>query len=133
MSFSDDLTSPAKKKRAHTNHEPRESPQDFSFLSSKETEKQILNQELHETSRSSVFPNKEALKSRHGSFSDYFERNNITMNTENMLNPFGVGGSFVTTCIYIFSSLKSFTSCVLQGLLILQRTWAHKGILKRYR
>ncbi|KAG7643373.1 hypothetical protein ISN44_As02g031900 [Arabidopsis suecica] len=35
MSFSDDCTSPSEKNRARTSQEPRERPQDLSFLSSK--------------------------------------------------------------------------------------------------
>ncbi|EFH55891.1 hypothetical protein ARALYDRAFT_482675, partial [Arabidopsis lyrata subsp. lyrata] len=96
MSFSDDPTSPTEKNRARTSQEPRERPQDLSCLSSKETEK---SQEPNETSGSSVSPMnryKEALKNRHGPVSknqNYdFESNNITINTENLLNPFGVGG-----------------------------------------
>lgn len=125
MSFSDDPTTPTEKNRARTSQEPRERPQDLSFLSSKETEK---SQEPNETSRSSVSPmnrDKEALKNRHGPFSENqnydFESNNITINTKNLLNTFGVvGGFFVTTCIYVFFSEK-LTSCVLQGRLILNQ------------
>ncbi|OAP09603.1 hypothetical protein AXX17_AT2G33680 [Arabidopsis thaliana] len=123
MSFSDDCTSPSEKNRARTSQEPRERPQDLSFLSSKVTEKQIMSQEPFETSCSSVSPmnrDKEAFNSRHGPFSknqNYFESNDITMNTENLLNPFHFGGGSCG-CAFLSteSMLCSFTVSARDGI-----------------
>ncbi|CAD5320587.1 unnamed protein product [Arabidopsis thaliana] len=69
-----------------------------------------MSQEPFETSCSFVSPmnrDKEAFNSRHGPFSknqNYFESNDITMNTENLLNPFHFGGG---SCGCAFLSTES--------------------------
>lgn len=118
MSLSDDdPKSPTEKNRAGMNQESRESPKGSSFLSSKETDKKIMSEEMSsdeeplkslsnlllETSHSSVSPKnnvEEPLKSEYGSYWEnpsYFESHNITMNTGNLtMNP---SGTFITTYI----------------------------------